>query len=163
MTKKKQLISGLLAVAVFGTVLTACNNDDDDNGPVNTPKEVQLSEGAWSLRAAMVADSSMQDSSILSACNADDSLAFNLNHDYAFSDGGTTCDSSLLPYGSGNWAFNMSEDSIQLQSADAIYTAGISLTDSTLELTYADMMDDSVAVTKTLSFARTAPADTTGE
>jgi hypothetical protein len=148
----KHLRLGAVALLGAGLFVSACNKNND-SGPTNTPKEMKLAGHAWSVTAATFTDSTTTDSSFYAACMQDDSLAFSLNHQFNLAGGTEVCDSSLLPYGNGIWAFNTAEDSLALKNNAGTQIWQVkTLTDSTFQVSYADSLDHKVG-TKTLSFA----------
>lgn len=140
------------AALMLGMGLFAACHKDDDSGPTQTPNELKLEAHAWNLSAAAQTDSAVTDSSILSACMQDDSLVFGTNKQYTYADGATVCDSTVLPYGKGSWAFNTAEDTLTLQSASAAWRFHVNtLTDSTLQLTLTDSVN-AKAIVRQFSF-----------
>jgi hypothetical protein len=149
---KKHLRQGIVAVAGLGLFIAACNKDND-SGPAITPNEMKLTAHSWSITAATLSSGTVTDSSFYTDCMQDDSLDFKTNKSFSFSDGATACDSALLPYGSGVWAFNTAEDTLLIKYSDTTKKWQVqSLTDSTLQLSYADSLNHK-AVTKTLKLA----------
>lgn len=159
--KKKNLLTKMAVVTLALTVGLAACHKDDDNGPIYTPKELVLTAGTWSFADATVSDSITQDSVVYTACAEDDSLAFSRGFTYDFSDGTTVCDSSLAPYGEGQWAFQSGEDTLLVQKGeDVLKWDVVTLNDTVLQVQYVDSLDGN-AWTKKLSFIRAA-TDTTG-
>lgn len=135
----------MLGIGIFAA---ACSKDND-SGPTETPNELKLEAHAWNVAAATQTDSVVTDSSILSACMQDDSLVFGTNRQYKYADGATVCDSMVLPYGKGTWAFNAAEDSLVLKSTDATWNFKVNtLTDSTLQLTLTDSVNTKAIIRK---------------
>lgn len=150
---KKNLRLGAAAILGVGLFMAACSKNND-NGPTATPNEMKLEAHSWKITAATVSDSTVTDSTIFSTCMEDDSLDFTSSHNYGFSDGSTVCDSTVLPYGSGTWALNTTEDTLMLKSGSVTWNWQVqNLTDSTLQVSYADSLNH-VAVTKSLTFVK---------
>ena len=148
---KQHLRLGAAMMLGMGLFIASCSKDDD-SGPSATPNELKLESHAWNVSAATQTDSVVTDSSILSACMQDDSLVFGSNRQYLYADGATVCDSTVLPYGKGNWVLNTTEDTLVLKSASATWNFKVNtLTDSTLQLTLTDSVN-SKAITRKFDF-----------
>jgi hypothetical protein len=79
------------------------------------------------------------DSSFYTSCMHDDNVVFKSNHQFTFSNANTSCDSTILPYGSGTWSFNSAEDTLRLKTGGSTMNwQVVSLNDSTLGVSYAD-------------------------
>ncbi len=149
--KKNFLYFGLMVLG-FGVILASCNNDDDT--PDYTQKEINLSQQTWQLTDLVWTDTAAVDSSVFRDCLKDDTIRFELNHDYAFNTDSLDCstDTLALPYGSGIWAFNFQEDSIALKTGDTtLHWAVKELTETSLQVSYKDSVGKNL-FTKTLKF-----------
>lgn len=135
---KKHLRVSAAAILTIGMFLSACNKDES-GGPAIPPEQSKLTAHTWSLSKATLTDSAVTDSSFYTSCMADDSLHFGKDKKFTFSDGTTVCDSTALPYGSGNWTLNTGKDTLSLKYSDTTLMWKIeSLTDSTLQISYPD-------------------------
>jgi hypothetical protein len=137
---------GAALVIAVGVFAAACNKDND-SGPARTPNELKLEAHAWNLSQATLTDSAVTDSSILSDCMADDSLVFTTSRQYHYVDGSVVCDSTVLPYGTGTWAFNTAEDTLVLNATTGAWNFKVNaLTDSTLQLTLTDSVAEKAVI-----------------
>lgn len=150
---KQHLYPAALAVLLLGLFAAACSKDDD-NGPTATPNEMKLIAHGWNVMAATLSNERISDSSIYKDCMGDDSLRFGRDRKFNFSDGSEVCDSTLLPYGEGSWAFNTAEDTLLVKRGDSILPWKVEhLTDSTLQISFTDSLEDE-AVIKQVKFTK---------
>lgn len=142
---KQPLRFGAALMLCLG-LLAACSKDDDSPS-TRTPNEMKLEAHAWYMDAASQTDTAVTDSSILSSCMQDDSLLFGSDRHYLYSDGSTVCDSTMLPYGEGSWAFTAAEDTLSLKTTSVTWRFKVDLlTDSTLGLILTDSVNGKAIV-----------------
>lgn len=148
---RKHLRFGTSVLLGMALLIVACKKNV--TGPSASNKETILTAKAWHLQTATFSSGSIADSSFYTPDMANDSVAFNANNDYTFSAGGSATDSAFIPYGSGTWAFNTGQDSLLLKNGSGMTSSWqiSSLTDSTLQVSYADSLNHQAA-TVSLSF-----------
>jgi hypothetical protein len=148
--KKIRMIvgGGLIGVWIF----SACSKD---NSPVLTPLEQKLTAKIWRLNSLTVpkVSDAAQDSSITLPCSDSALAVFDVYHNYQVANPTKYCDSTIVPYDLGRWAFNSSEDSLILTGNRKRWVLKIlQFTDTTLlKATYKDSMAPDKVWIKTIS------------
>lgn len=139
--KKRNLFAlGVLAVLVFA----ACQKND--NGPELSPKERMLTGKIWKLHSLTVpkSDDPTKDSSISKPCSDSALMVFDVYKAYQLANPSKACDSTIVPYDLGRWAFSSTSDSLILEGKRKFVWKIQELNDSTLKATFRD----SIAPTK---------------
>jgi hypothetical protein len=151
---KHHVYPAAIAVLLLGLLAAACSKDDDNGGPTATPNEMKLVAHAWNVTEASVSNENISDSSIYRDCMDDDSLNFGTDRKLTFSDGSGACDSTLLPYGEGSWAFNTAEDTLLVKRGDSTFQWKVDkLTDSTFQISFTDILEADTVI-KQVSFTK---------
>lgn len=151
---KKTNIFKLFAVAIVsGTLLMACDKDDD-NTPALSPKVQKLVAKDWKIQSINVKLPDNTDSNVLKACTSDDIIKLT-TAGFDFQDGAAKCDSTAFFYGKGGWGINETTDSISLKATTpAKYVSWkiVTLNDSVLKVTLTDSSNATRKLLKTIAF-----------
>ncbi|HSV10825.1 MAG TPA: hypothetical protein VLI68_08650 [Hanamia sp.] len=146
--KNKKLF---LALGIFSIVFAAC--DKTPETPQLTPKEKALTGHIWKLQSLTVPKSTdpSTDSSIKKTCSDSALLAFNMSHLFQLADaskGG--CDTSVVPYDKGNWAFSAGTDSVILTGKRNFVWKIVTLNDTLFKATFRDSISPERNSVKTI-------------
>ena len=150
----KKNIAKLFAIILLSAgILQACKKDD--NPPI-VPDKVKKLLFDWKITAITTPKVGQPDvdSALIKACMSDDIIRFN-NTGFDFQDATTKCDSTVFPYSKGNWAYDLTKDSIQmLATTPAKYLSWkvITLNDSIMQIRYTDSLNPTKQISKTISF-----------
>lgn len=108
----------LWAFGIFGLILFASCEKNDNNVPVLTPKEQILTSKVWKMKTITVPETEdpTKDSLITKECADSALFAFDAYKIFQIADPTKTCDSSIVPYSKGTWALS-SADSLTLNGA----------------------------------------------
>ena len=149
-TVNKILAFSLIAALFFA----ACKKND--NGPTLSPQEKALIGNGkiWKLQSLTVAksDDPTKDSSITKSCSDSALMAFDVYKAYQLADaskGG--CDSSIVPYSKGTWAFSAGSDSLLLQGSRKFVWNIEKLNDTILKATFRDSISPDKNWLKTIT------------
>ena len=155
--KKQKLVKYLAVSVLAGLAFGACKNPDPEPLPEKVQKLIQTS---WKIADITTPkkDAPGGDSSLLSACMADDLTLFGANGVFELRDGTIKCDSTVFNYSNGYWGYKTDVDSIQLAivnpSSKYISWKVLTLNDSVLKVTYIDSAVAANKITKTISFKK---------
>jgi len=146
--KNKNLI---LSLGIFCVVFAACDKTPDM--PQLTQQEKALTGHIWKLQSLTVPKSDAStDSSITKSCSDSALIAFNMSHLFQFADaskGG--CDTSIVPYDKGNWAFSAGKDSVLLTGKRSFVWKIITLNDTLFKATFRDSVSPEKNSVKTIT------------
>ncbi len=134
MKKRNFLTLGVLAVIIFA----ACQKSD--NGPELSPKERMLTGRIWQLHSLTVpkSDDPTKDSSISKPCSDSALMAFDIYKAYQLANPSKACDSTIVPYDKGRWAFSSTSDSIVLEGKRKFVWKIKELSDTMIVATFQD-------------------------
>ncbi len=131
--------------------MQACKKDN--NGP-DVPDKVKKLLFNWRITGITTPSESGTDSSISKACMSDDLIKFT-QAGFDFDDGAAKCDSTLFFYSKGNWAYKLTDDSIQLAATTPskyLSWKVLLLNDSIMKVRYTDSLNPAKKLVKTISF-----------
>lgn len=143
----KYLLVGLISLLF----MQACKKDN--NGP-DVPDKVKKLLFNWRITGITTPSESGTDSSISKACMSDDLIKFT-QAGFDFDDGAAKCDSTLFFYSKGNWAYKLTDDSIQLAATTPskyLSWKVLLLNDSIMKVRYTDSLNPAKKLVKTISF-----------
>lgn len=141
------------SIALIGAaVFQACKKDD---APA-IPDKVKKVMFDWQITNITTPKAGQPDvdSSLLKTCMSDDVISFTTTG-FNFKDGTSKCDSTVFYYSKGDWAYNLANDSIQLNATTpAKYMSWkvVTLNDSVMKVRYTDSVNPANKILKTISF-----------
>ncbi len=141
----------ILSLGMFCILFASCDKTPDM--PQLTAQEKALSGHIWKLQSLTVPKStnSSVDSSIAKPCSDSALIAFNMSHLFEFADaskGG--CDTSIVPYDKGSWAFSTGKDSIILTGKRKFAWKIVTLNDTLFKATFRDSISPERNSVKTI-------------
>ncbi len=139
-----------LSLGIFCIVLASC--DKTPEMPQLTPQEKALTGHIWKLESLTVPKSTdASDSSIKKSCSDSALIAFNMSHLFQFADASKNgCDTSVVPYDKGNWAFSAGKDSVILTGNRTLVWKIITLNDTLFKATFRDSISPEKNSVKTI-------------
>lgn len=138
-----------LALGIFGLLFfAACKKSE--NGPVLSPNEKLLTAKVWELKTLTVPGEE-EETSILIDCAKEASMAFDAYKNFQFADPTKECDSTVVPYDKGKWAFNATGDSLILEGKRKLAWKIVKLDESMLQATFRDSISPEENVVKTIT------------
>lgn len=145
--KNKNLI---LSLAIISILFASCNKNPDT--PQLTPEEKAITGHIWKLESLTVPKSDESaDSSITNSCSDSALIAFNISHLFQFADASKNgCDTSIVPYDKGNWAFSAGKDSVLLTGTRSFVWKIITLNDTLFKATFRDSISPEKNSVKTI-------------
>lgn len=150
---QKNIVKFLVTAMVSSTLFGACKKDDSTTA---VPDKVKKLMTTWKISSISTPKINQPDtdSVITKACMSDDIILFS-NVGFDFQDGTSKCDSSIFHYAKGNWVYQLTTDSIQLNTtAPAKYASweAITLNDTLMQIKYTDSLNPAKKVIKNISF-----------
>ena len=148
--KKVKSSKYLLLLLTGLMMMQACNKDDN---PIVPDKAKKLMFN-WRITGITTPSEGGTDSSISKTCMTDDLIKFTQTG-FDFDDGASKCDSTLFYYSKGNWAYKLTEDSIQLMATTPskyLSWKVLELNDSIMKVRYTDSLNPAKKHVKTISF-----------
>lgn len=146
--KNKNLI---LSLGIFCMILASCDKTPDM--PQLTAQEKALTGHIWQLQTLTVPKSDASaDSSIKKSCSDSALMAFNMSHLFQLADaskGG--CDTTIVPYDKGNWAFSAGKDSLLLTGKRTFVWKIVTLNDTLFKATFLDSISPEKHSVKTIT------------
>ncbi|MGN6531999.1 MAG: hypothetical protein ACTHK0_09625 [Ginsengibacter sp.] len=141
----------ILSLGIFCIVFASC--DKTPEMPQLTAQEKALSGHVWKLQSLTVPQSTNPsvDSSITKPCSDSALMAFNMSHLYQLADaskGG--CDTSIVPYDKGSWAFSSGNDSLILTGNRKFVWKIVTLNDTLFKATFRDSISPEKNSLKTI-------------
>ncbi|HEU5366647.1 MAG TPA: hypothetical protein VFU62_14010 [Hanamia sp.] len=146
--KNKNLI---LSLGICCIVFAACDKTPDM--PQLTAQEKALTGHLWKLQSLTVPKSSdaTADSSITKPCSDSALMAFNMSHLFQLADASKSgCDTSIVPYDKGNWAFSSGKDSLLLTGKRNLVWKIVTLNDTLFKATFRDSISPEKNSVKTI-------------
>jgi len=121
--------------------------------PQLTAQEKALTGHIWQLQTLTVPKSDgSADSSIKKSCSDSALMAFNMSHLFQLADaskGG--CDTTIVPYDKGNWAFSAGKDSLLLTGKRTFVWKIVTLNDTLFKATFLDSISPEKHSVKTIT------------
>ena len=130
----------LWAFGIFGLVLFAACEKDNNDIPVLTPKEQILTSKVWKMHSITVpgTEDPSTDSLITKECADSALFVFDVYKRFQIADPVGNCDSTIVPYEKGNWSLSAA-DSLTLNGARRKLTWKVNtLNDSIVKATFRD-------------------------
>ena len=145
-------VNKIVALGVFAALFfAAC--EKNDNGPKLTPKEKALTGKVWKLQSLTIPQSAdpSKDSSIMTPCADSALMAFDLYKAYQLANTAKACDSTIVPYDKGNWAFSAGSDSLLLKGKRNFVWKIQLLNDTIIKATFRDSIAPAQNWVKTIT------------
>ena len=146
-------VNKILILFLLGALsFAACKKTD--NGPALTSQEKILTSKVWKLQSLTVpkSDNAAIDSSITLPCSDSTLMAFDIYKAYQIADaskGG--CDSTIVPYDKGRWAFSAGSDSLLLKGKRNFVWKIQKLNDTIVKATFRDSISPTKNWVKTIT------------
>lgn len=148
--KIMKTVGRILVMAVCSALLfAACKKDKSEN--TLTPKE-QLLINDWSIDALTMKkiNTPAEDSSIIKECVSKSKVNFQINRKFQITDTNKNCDSTLLPFDSGNWQLSPNAEQLVLKGKRNIVWQIQTLNSDQIKATFRDSLSPQHNFVKTI-------------
>ena len=145
----------LIALATLSaTAFTACKKDKDE--PKLNAKEILLTAHDWKIKSITVPKKAGDgaDSSITKDCSLKATIVFSKNRAFQAIDPDKNCDSTIVPYGKGNWNYSLTKDSLSITGTKKMTWKVTSLTDNELKAIFKDSLAPDKVLLKTVTLKK---------